>query len=130
MNSFNHYACGSCGQWMMGTLAGIDTDGAGFDRILIRPRPGGGVTQAAASYESIHGRIATAWQQQDDELQLRVTIPANTTATVYVPAKDAAGVTEGGQPAEKAEAVKLLRTEDGAAVFEIGSGSYVFASKG
>ena len=58
-----------------------------------------------------------------------VTIPANTTATIYVPARDAAAVTESGQPAAKAEGVKFLRMEGNAALYEIDSGTYRFNSK-
>ena len=57
-----------------------------------------------------------------------VTIPPNTTATVYVPAQNVVGVTESGKPAAKAEGVKLLRMENLAAVCEVGSGSYRFES--
>ena len=130
MNSFNHYAYGSCGQWMFSTMLGIDTDGPGFQRLILRPRPGGGIQFAKGSYDSIHGRIAVDWRQEvSGALQLNVTIPANTTATVYVPAKDAAGVTEGGKPVSEAKGVKFVRFADGAAVYEIGSGSYQFVAK-
>lgn len=128
MNSFNHYAYGSCGQWMFSTMAGIDTDGPGFQRIVIRPRPGGGITFVKASYYSIHGRIAIAWQQESERLTLDVTIPANTTATVYVPAKDASLVSESGKPACAANGVTFLRFADGAAVYQVGSGNYAFVS--
>jgi alpha-L-rhamnosidase len=57
-----------------------------------------------------------------------VTIPINTNATVYVPAKDAAGITESGKPAAKADGVKFLRMENNAAVYEVGSGTYHFQS--
>ena len=70
-------------------------------------------------------------------MTMDVTIPVNTTATVYVPAKGAAGVTESGpstslragKPAAKAEGVKFLRMENGAAVYEVGSGCYRFCSE-
>ena len=128
MNSFNHYAYGSCGQWMFSTMAGIDTDGPGFDKLIIRPRPGGGLRYVQASYDSIHGPVATRWDVDGKTLLLRVTIPANTTATVWVPASDAASVTEGSTPARRAEGVKFLRDEPGAVVFEVGSGTYEFRS--
>jgi len=60
---------------------------------------------------------------------MNVTIPINTTATVYVPARDAAGVTEAGRPAAKADCVNFLRMENGAAVYEVGSGHYRFEAK-
>jgi alpha-L-rhamnosidase len=55
-------------------------------------------------------------------------VPANTSATVYVPAADGAEVREGELPAAEAEGVRLLRREAGAAVYEVGSGSYRFAA--
>ncbi len=129
MNSFNHYAYGSAGQWMFSTVAGIDTDGPGFQRLKIHPQPGGGLTYAKASYDSIQGKIATDWRLEDDHFQLSVTIPANTTATVLIPAQNEKDVTEGGQPAAQAEGVKFLRMENGTALYEVGSGTYRFISK-
>ena len=129
MNSFNHYAFGSVCEWMFASMAGIDTDGAGFKRITIRPQPGGsGITYTKASYDSIYGRIATYWRVRDGKFLLDLTIPANTTATVYIPARDADSITEGGKPASKAEAVRFLRIGDGRAVFAVGSGRYRFMS--
>jgi alpha-L-rhamnosidase len=129
MNSFNHYAFGSVGRWLFGTVAGIDTDGPGYKRITIHPRPSGGFTFAKASYKSIHGKIVSDWKITDHKFELDVTIPANTTATVYVPAKDADGVTESGRPATQAKCVRLLRMENGKAVFVVGSGHYRFRSE-
>ena len=93
------------------------------------PRPADGLDWVKASYDSIHGRIESNWRREGGTLRLSVTIPANTTATVYVPAKDAAAVTESGKPADKADGVRFLRMEDGAAVFAIGSGTYEFAAR-
>ena len=128
MNSFNHYSLGSCGEWMFSSLAGIDTDGAGFKKLMIRPTPGQGITWVKASYDSINGKIATRWKVADGTFRLDLTLPPNTTATVYVPAKDATSVKESGQPAAAAKGVKFLRTEHDAAVFEVGSGSYSFTA--
>ena len=129
MNSFNHYSFGSVGRWLFGTVAGIDTDGPGYKRIRIEPRPGGGITSAKASYKSIYGKIASDWSSDGRTFTLNITIPANTTATVYMPAGDAESVTEGGRPAMEAEAVQFLRMEDSKAVFAVGSGQYRFVSK-
>jgi len=130
MNSFNHYAFGSVGRWLFGIVAGIDTEGPGYKRIIIRPRPGGGFSYAKASYKSIHGKIVSDWRIKGRTFTLNVTIPANTTATVYVPARDAESVTEGGKPAASSKGVRFLRMEDGKAVYEVGSGNYVFVSEG
>jgi alpha-L-rhamnosidase len=131
MNSFNHYSLGSVGEWMVDTVAGIDLDPSapGYQRIVIRPRPGGGLTWARGAYDSIRGRIESSWRTTGDALSLDVTVPANTTATVYVPAASADGVTEGSGPASGAEGVKFERMENGAAVFTVGGGKYRFRSR-
>jgi alpha-L-rhamnosidase len=129
MNSFNHYAFGSVGEWIYGTAAGIDSDGPGFRRIIIRPRPGEGLDSMNARYDSINGRIISSWKIEGDRITLSVTIPPNTTARVYVPTSDPDSVTEGGKPAAQAEGVKGLPEEAGAAVLEIGSGSYEFNAR-
>ena len=60
---------------------------------------------------------------------MEVTIPANTTAEVYVPAEDAAGVTESGKPAGQSAGVKLLRMQKNTAVYTVGAGIYRFQSR-
>lgn len=130
MNSFAHYAFGAVGRWMFQTAAGIDTDGPGFQRIVIRPQPAKGLDWVKASYRSIHGRIASQWKVEQGRFLLHVAIPPNTTATVCVPAADPRQVTESGRPAKAAEGVKLLRSEPGVQVFEVGSGEYRFAADG
>jgi len=128
MNSFNHYSLGSCGEWMFASLAGIDTDGAGFRKLVIKPTLGPGITWVKASYDSICGKIATSWKTEGGKLSLDVAIPPNTTATVHVPAKDASSVTESGKPAATAKGVKFLKIDEGASVYEVSSGSYRFQS--
>jgi len=87
-----------------------------------------GLAWAKAGYDSMHGPIASHWRLDGTRLTLGVTIPPNTTATVRVPAKDPAGVTESGTPAAQADGVRFLRSEHGSAVFEVGSGAYRFQS--
>ena len=130
MNSFNHYAFGAIGEWLYQKVAGIDTDKQvpGYKRILIAPQPGGGLTYAKATYESIYGTIGSSWRRKGETLTLEVTIPPNTTATVFVPAAEGAPVTEGGVAAAEAPGVEALGWENGAAVYRVGSGSYRFAS--
>ncbi|HSV26943.1 MAG TPA: glycoside hydrolase family 78 protein [Sedimentisphaerales bacterium] len=131
MNSFNHYSLGSVGQWLFSDVAGISFEpaSAGFERIVIRPYPGGGLTYARASYESVRGTIISDWKLNGENLTLKVLIPANTTALVYVPAEDVMKVREGGRTAAKAEGLTFLRGEKGFAVFIAGSGAYSFKSQ-
>ena len=87
MNSFNHYAYGAIGEWMYRVVAGIEIDEAqpGYKHILIQPRPGGGLTYAKASVESMYGKVAAGWEIIDGKLIVRVAVPSNTTATVRLP---------------------------------------------
>lgn len=79
-------------------------------------------------YDSVRGRITTAWRRTADRFELDMSIPANTAATVYLPAKAASTVREGGRPLAKVRGVKLLREEAGQAVLEVESGRYRFES--
>ena len=129
MNSFNHYAFGSVGEYLYRQVAGIDTDGPGYHKIVIHPAVAAGLTHARAAYESAAGRIESAWRVDGGRFRLNVTVPPNTTATVYVPASAADQVTEGGAPAARSRGVSPLRSEDGAIVFRVGSGRYQFESQ-
>jgi alpha-L-rhamnosidase len=122
MNSFNHYALGSVGEWLYSTVAGIapDPERPGFKHVLLAPQPGGGLTSASATHETPYGTVSSAWTLDGDRFEWSVTLPANTTATVRVPAKPQQTLTEGGQP------VSVVRREKDAAILEIGSGRYRF----
>lgn len=124
--------------WFFQGLAGIRPDPAapGFKQIIIKPSVVGDLTWVKCYHDSPHDRIVSNWNREGQKLTMEVTIPANTTATVHVPAKDATGVTEFGpstelrasKPAAKAEGVKFLRMESSAAVYAVGSGTYRFQS--
>ena len=79
-------------------------------------------------YRRMYGTIASAWKRSAGRFDLSVTIPANTTALIYVPAASPDSVTESGTAASKARGVTFVRAEGGAAVYEVGSGTYRFAS--
>ena len=93
MNSFSHYSFGAVMQWGFQTLAGIDTDGPGFKKIIIHPHipsaasnpDGKPLDWVRASYEHPRGKIASAWKREGGKLLLDVTIPANTIAAVHLP---------------------------------------------
>ena len=126
-----HHQFGACvAGWMYRCLAGIrpDLSGPGYKKLTIKPAIINHLNWVNAHHDSVYGRVISNWKRQGDKLTMDVTIPVNTTATVYVPAKDAAAVTEGGKPAAQAKGVKLLRFEGGAAVYQIGSGRYLFVS--
>jgi len=116
--------------WFYRAILGIRNDPTqpGFKHIIIKPEMMPEVTWAKGHYDSIHGRIGNNWKLETGRLTMEITIPHNTTATVFVPAKDADAVTESGKPASKVEGIKFLRMENGAAVYAVGSGTYRFQS--
>jgi len=128
--SQNHFMLGHVEEWFYRYLAGIDSepDAAGFDRIVIRPQVVGDLKWVSAAYDSIRGRIACEWRIENGVLKLNVTIPANASATVYVPTGAVADVTEGGVPVEQADGVKAVRVKGGTVLCEIGSGDYRFVA--
>jgi len=130
-SSHDHFMLGQIIEWFYKDLVGIDTDPAapGFKRILIKPQPVGDLKWAQAGYDSIHGKISVRWENAADKFSLKVTIPANITATVFVPAKSAEQVTESGKPAGQANGVKFLRQEGDRAVFAVESGQYDFQAR-
>jgi alpha-L-rhamnosidase len=116
--------------WMYQTLAGINYDPAqpGFKHILVSPRPVGDLKYVRAWHRTLYGTIRSSWRRDGDKFTLDVTIPANTTATIYVPTTDPARVLESGQPARNSRSLRFIKTEAGSAVFEAGSGRYSFQS--
>jgi alpha-L-rhamnosidase len=121
MNSFNHYAYGAVGDWMFQHIGGLSALAPGYRRSRIAPAIGGGLTNGAGRLETVYGLLSSAWRTVGTGLELKVTVPVNTVAEVHVPAASRSAVTEGGRPAGR-----FLRLENGAAVFEVGSGSYTF----
>jgi len=130
MNSFNHYSYGAIGDWMYRVMAGLDTyedeSGVGYKHIKIQPHVGGGFTNVAASLQTNYGKASSAWRIENGKFILDIEIPANTTATVYVPAKKADAVTISPVTSAERGDIKSTRTEDGYLLFELGSGKYHF----
>ncbi len=121
-SSQDHFMLGQIQEWFYHDLAGIQNapGSAGFKNIVIAPQPVGDVTRVNASYNSIRGKIVSDWKREAGKFTLKVSIPANTTATVFVPAISAAAV--------KTDGVTFLRMKNGRAMFAIGSGDYTFVS--
>ena len=130
MNSFNHYSFGAVGQWMIAYSLGIQRDEPGFRKFILQPEPDptGTITWADGYYDSMYGRISSRWGVSGETVTYRAIVPANTSATLYLPARDAASVMEGGKPAAEANGVEFLKYENGMAVFRLRSGSYDFIS--
>jgi alpha-L-rhamnosidase len=84
--------------------------------------------QPTAELRSIYGPIRSAWtlDAERGKFDWRITVPANTSATVYVPATASAAMREGDVPADESPGVSLLRRETDAAVYEVAAGEYHF----
>jgi alpha-L-rhamnosidase len=95
----------------------------------MKPQPVGDLKFVRASHRSPYGLIASEWRKEAGVFDWQITVPANTTATVFVPAKEASRVSEGSQPAAHSPGVEFLRMSEGRAVFRVGSGDYHFVSK-
>jgi alpha-L-rhamnosidase len=130
MNSFNHYSLGSCGEWMYASMAGIDFDQTvpGYKQLIIHPHPGGSLSSVSGKLNTVNGMVTSSWNSTANNFVLNTTIPVNATATVYVPTTDASTVMESGVPAATATGVTYLRTENGAAVYQVTSGRYQFSA--
>jgi alpha-L-rhamnosidase len=128
MNSFNHYAFGSIGGWLYSVVAGIDINPArpGYQHILLHPHPGGGLSYAKATLMSMYGEITSHWRLRGKRFEWRISIPPNSRATVYLPARPEDSIFEGEVPVEAAEGVGLLRHDQEAAIYEVQSGRYLF----
>jgi alpha-L-rhamnosidase len=122
-----NYAFGAVGEWMYDAIGGIALDPAApaGRHVLVRPRPGPGLTFARARHESLYGPITTEWRRDRRSFRLNLGLPPNATATVVLPFPGRA--TEGGRPLEKAPGVKLLKAAAGKTEVEVQSGSYEFA---
>lgn len=120
--SNNHFMLGHIMEWFYSGIAGIrqEEGSVAFKHIRIYPEPVGGLTYARSSYQSPYGEIATSWKKNTATFELDVTVPANTTATVYLPATAKQQLSEGGKNIQPAG------FEKGRAVVRIGSGNYKF----
>ena len=121
--SQNHFFLGFVTEWFYRDLAGIapDETAPGFKHTIIRPHPVPGLDWVEAEHESAHGRVAVRWEQRDGRFRLTATVPANTTATVYLPAREGAAV----KIAEPGGVTSRGREGD-RAVYAVGSGRFEF----
>jgi alpha-L-rhamnosidase len=111
---------------MYQTLGGINYDSSrpGFKHIIMRPQPVGDLTWVHASYKSVYGLIRSDWKVTAVQFRWKITVPANTTATLYIPTSNPASVKEGDRPVKEVPGLKYLGVDQGRVMYETGSGSY------
>ena len=137
MNSFNHYSYGAVSEWMFRYVAGIEPDEnhPGFKHFILQPQPdirnvsdNERITIVDAEYGSYYGKIKSRWERKTDgNFRYTIAVPANTSATLYLPkCNGAIGVTQNGFAAENVEGVTSYINENERFVIELESGTYVF----
>ncbi len=124
--SQNHCMLGHAEEWFYRGAAGIRVDEShpGFSHFTLRPQMVRSLDWVRAEYDSVRGTIGSSWTRTGRHIAWTVTIPPNSSATVWVPARGRGSVTEGGRPATGAPGLTFSRFEDGCAVFEAVSGTY------
>jgi len=115
---------------MYAVIGGInlDPDQPGYKHIIMSPHPGGGLTYATTELDSMYGKIQSAWTLENGRFHWQVTVPANTTATIHIPAKAASFVKESDRPLESTDGVTFLHAKNDILVLHIVSGTYHFSS--
>jgi len=131
MNSFNHYAFGAIGEWMYENILGIQPVGSspGFSHFILKPLPGGTLTWAQGSFISISGKIEVRWEKSGNKFNYRFTIPANTSATVSIPAKSVNHLWLDGKLISDSSEYVPLNKSDGYISIEVSSGTYTASSE-
>lgn len=126
MNSFNHYAYGAIGQFMYECIAGISPLEPGYKKILIAPMPCEMLEHAKAEYNSLYGKISSAWKKIDNGLELDVTIPPNTSGKIVIPIREGQSVTLDNKEIANNTDVKVIEKNNTSIVLAVMPGSYEF----
>jgi alpha-L-rhamnosidase len=88
MTSFNHYALGAVVDFMHRTVAGLAPAEPGYRRLLLAPRPAGGLTHARARHRTPYGLAECGWRIEGGEIEVRALVPPNATAEVRLPGRE------------------------------------------
>jgi alpha-L-rhamnosidase len=126
MNSFNHFSLGAVYQWMAENIGGIQQEGISYQRLCIAPCPGGKLTSASVSSNCVRGLIWTDWKMDEGVLDLKVLIPANTSATIILPTTEADNVTEGARSTLRSVDLEIISKPGERITLSAGSGAYRF----
>lgn len=123
--SQNHPMFGSIAEWFYRSLLGINAAAPGFERIMIKPQPAGDLRWAKGSYRSIRGLITSDWKKTEEQFDLTVSIPPNTTAEVWIKMKENGNLKQNGATVENSS----YEYRNGYAVIKIDSGTYHFLAE-
>ncbi len=129
--SNNHLMLGHLMEWFYAGLGGIDQEesSVGYKEIVIKPEIVGDITFAKTKFKCPYGDIISDWDKKDGKLELHVSIPANTTAKVFLPVSPNSVITESGKDIGLVAGIKLLGEGNGRRIYQVGSGYYSFEVK-
>ena len=124
-DSQNHMILLQIEEWFHTGVAGIKQapDSIAYRELIYKPTPVGDLTHAKGHYTTPQGTARSEWRRNATGItRFDVTVPANTKATVYVPATSAAQtfVATGSGDA------RYLRYEDGYQVYDVAAGDVTF----
>jgi alpha-L-rhamnosidase len=129
MNSFNHYAFGSVNEWLFGYMAGIKVNEASYRTLTIWPEIAPKkINEVKAGYHSINGMIVSSWKKKGNHLTLKVSIPVNVKADIYVPTHNDENITESGLIIQNHPHLKIKGKIAGYVIVSVGAGNYIFSS--
>jgi alpha-L-rhamnosidase len=126
MNSFNHYSYGAIEEWMMSHSLGIQRDekSPAYKHILLQPEIGDELDYAKGGFQSMYGDIQSGWEKNANGYTYKVTIPANTTASLTLPAANVKSV----KVLKGKEGITRSSFKNGKALFELKAGTYEFTN--
>ncbi|MCB0667149.1 MAG: family 78 glycoside hydrolase catalytic domain [Saprospiraceae bacterium] len=129
MNSFNHYSFGAVAAWMINYSLGIrrNEDSPAFKRFILNPRPDPDqhMTWAKGSVQTLYGKISSSWEWNDNQLLIKATIPANTSAQLILP-RGIGNISESGQPLNVAKGITFISQTVENIQLNLLSGDYEF----
>ncbi len=128
--SQNHFMSGQINEWFFHDLVGIDPDeaGPGFRQFIIKPAILKGMSWVKGSYHSISGDIVCNWKKEANQVTMKITVPPNTTAIIYIPANSVKEIKESGKAVSGNKQFEFVQQQDGYVVYKVGSGNYTFSS--
>ena len=126
MNSFNHYAYGAIGEWMVRAVAGLDLSSPGYATLLLHPRQTEGLNFASAWQKTPYGRARCGWRVGQGKMEVSCVVPGGATAMLVLEGAQLDEVRESGRPLAKAEGVGQALQSEGDVLVSLQSGQYVF----
>jgi hypothetical protein len=127
--SNNHLMLGHLMDWFYTGLGGISQTkkSVAYKEIVIKPEMVGDLTWVKTSYLSSYGEIRSDWEKSGTFVKMNISIPANTTAFIYIPVSPESVVKEGGKDTKVQKDIQFVGDENGRKIFKVGSGVYSFS---